>query len=125
MKSWFVNIILLLSVLVATHLYRLKYAVLTDEDRLKQGIAGAKKYIGNGRVVIKSELPDGSMPSLAAYFLTPVMQVPPSPSGRDTVLLLQPLNSADSVSLAMVSSARVVWQNKDDRYQYKLLYPAN
>ena len=123
MKPWAVNIVLLLSVIAAIYFYRVKFSGLTNEDRIKNGLEGVKKYLpANSHIVIKCDMPDGTFSSLAAYFLVPAKPIPPSKTGGDTILILQPLNSTDSASAALINNSKVLWQNKDDKYVYFLLF---
>jgi hypothetical protein len=123
MKSWVINILLLVSVAAAVYFFTVKFDKPTDEDKLKAGLLGMQPYLSPGsHIMFRSDAPDAALNMIYTnYFLAPAHFDPKACSTCDTIFLLLQLNSKDSASLALMRGAPVLWQNKDDRFQYILI----
>ena len=124
MKSWVINILLFLSVCAAIFLFTVKFDTPTDPDKVQAGLKGISKYLPAGsHVVFRCDVPGSDLYiTYVNYYLAPVRLVPPSHAGNDTTLLLLPGTVTDSATIALISRSSVIWQNKDDRYQYILIH---
>ena len=124
MKSWPINILIVLSVGVAIFFFTIKYDAPTDADMIRTGLNGVEKYLPVGsHIVFRSDIPGmDAYPVYVSYFLAPVKMMPPDPQKNDTTLLVLPASVTDSATLALLRRSSVIWQNKDERYQYILIH---
>jgi hypothetical protein len=88
-------------------------------DNLKQGLSGIHPYIRPETVIGFKTTPSPNV-ELAAHIASILAPVPFDFDMQDTTLFLLPLNIADASTLSLLKQKTVIWQNKDNQYQYIL-----
>lgn len=130
MKSWIVNISLLMAVCCSTWLFTKKFARPTIEDDLISSLSGARKYLPPGSSFRIVNLVPGEttnqhrrffFPDFINYALAPA-RVKISIGNTDTILVLLPATAAGSMKDSVIKNANIIWENTDSNYHYILIH---
>src|SRR5271156_334329 len=115
MKSWVINILLVVAVCCAVYFFTIKFSHPTDEDKLKMGLAGIDTCLAPGsHITFKTDAPDADLNMLYInYFLGPVKLERPVADKNDTMFLLLRADMTDTAIVALLRRSVILWVNKD------------
>ncbi len=124
MKSWAINVLLVLSVGTAIFFFNVKFSAISDADRVVAALDGINKHLQLGsRIVYKCDVPGADeFPAYVTYGIVPAKLKHPEQAASDTMLLLEPASITDTAVIALLSRSTVMWQKKDDKYNYLLIH---
>lgn len=122
MKGYTVLIIILISIVISTLLYRQKYRNIPDDmDKIAVAMSTIQKlFPGNSSFSFKAEPNDDQVFSRVRYKLAPRYISANKQEQFDTTLVVQYARPLDTSLTAFIQSEQVLWQEKDTTYTYTL-----